>query len=59
VTFANYNEPLQGRLMLTGVPHEMRVMWTTLNTTSPQVKFGTSPGMWGISGVELPSFFEF
>jgi hypothetical protein len=45
VTFVNYNEPMQGRLMLTGRQNEMRVMWTTRDAVRPQVKFGTSPGM--------------
>ncbi|ELR18962.1 diphosphonucleotide phosphatase 1, putative [Acanthamoeba castellanii str. Neff] len=44
VTFVNYNEPMQGRLMLTGRQNEMRVMWTTRDAVRPQVKFGTSPG---------------
>jgi hypothetical protein len=45
VAFVNYNEPMQGRLMLTGRQNEMRVMWTTRDAVRPQVKFGTSPGM--------------
>jgi hypothetical protein len=45
VGFANYNEPMQGRLMLTGRPSEMRVMWTTRDALRPQVKFGTRSGM--------------
>jgi hypothetical protein len=44
VAFVNYNEPLQGRLMLTGRQNEMRVMWTTRDAVRPQVKFGTASG---------------
>jgi hypothetical protein len=43
VTFASLNEPQQGHLSLTRDPHEMRVMWVSLNGSKPCVQYGTSP----------------
>lgn len=44
VIFKNYNEPLQGRLSLTTQKDEMRVMWSTLSSSRPQVKWGEASG---------------
>ena len=44
VTFKNPNEPLHGHLALTGNPTEMRLVWTTRDSSKPQVKWGTESG---------------
>eukprot|EP01099_Mayorella_cantabrigiensis_P003707 TRINITY_DN2796_c0_g5_i2.p1 TRINITY_DN2796_c0_g5~~TRINITY_DN2796_c0_g5_i2.p1 ORF type:complete len:480 (-),score=100.71 TRINITY_DN2796_c0_g5_i2:193-1632(-) len=44
VEFENYNEPLQGRLSFTTRQDEMRLMWSTLSSTKPQVKWGEESG---------------
>jgi hypothetical protein len=58
VTFANYNEPTQGRIMLTGRPSEMRVMWTTLNASRPAVRFGTATGQLTLTAAASSSTYH-
>lgn len=44
IAFANYNEPLQPRLSLTGRDGEMRLTWTTRDAgAKPLVRWGTWP----------------
>lgn len=58
MTFANYNEPTQGRIMLTGRPSEMRVMWTTLNASRPAVRFGTATGQLTLTAAASSSTYH-
>jgi hypothetical protein len=46
VSFLHRNEPTQGHLALTDHQDEMRVTWTTHNSSTPTVRWGESSGQY-------------
>ncbi len=46
VTFWNFNEPLRPRVVATGDPDVYSFMWSSYNSTTPILKYGTVSGLY-------------
>jgi hypothetical protein len=46
VSFTNYNYPAHARIALTHTPGQIKVTWVSNEAKSPQVKYGTRPGVY-------------
>eukprot|EP01031_Cornospumella_fuschlensis_P036154 gene36154-43850_t len=44
VTFANLNQPLRNRVVPTGDPNTLQLLWSSYNSTSPTLQWGTTSG---------------
>jgi hypothetical protein len=46
VTFNNPNQPLRPRVVPTGDPNILNLLWSSATSTNPQLKWGTSTGVY-------------
>lgn len=44
VAFVNYNQPLRNRIVPTGDPNVLSLMWTSANSVTPTIQWGLSSG---------------
>ena len=44
VTFSNLNAPLRPRVVASGNPDQLNLVWSSLNSSTPVMKWGLSPG---------------
>ncbi len=55
VSFVNINQPLRNRIVPTGNPNVLSLLWSTANATAPMVKWGSSSGSYTHSSVGIIS----
>eukprot|EP00884_Botryococcus_braunii_P018295 jgi/Botrbrau1/5149/Bobra.0172s0021.1 len=60
ITMRDVNEPLQGRLVLTGKTGELRVLWTSKESDTPRVYWGRVKADWegSVTASSSPITFE-
>lgn len=44
VTFANLNQPLRNRVVPTGNPNTLQLLWSSYNSSAPTLQWGTTSG---------------